>query len=149
MIEALKLSHDFNLRYVFTEKMKIINFYNSDFWKLLRPPLIQFSKFNNFLWVCWFLGKNLSNFVPPVWKLHNPYCHNVLCIIYCQHGSHMFGLLLITNFCPLYFLWGNVSFGTCEWGTFEFFKINWNWRQLSDRYSVETSRWNQMRWIFW
>ena len=38
-------------------------------------PLIQFSKFNNFLWVCWFLGKNLSNFVPPVWKLHNPYCH--------------------------------------------------------------------------
>ena len=38
-------------------------------------PLTQFSKFNNFLWVCWFLGKNLSNFVPPVWKLHNPYCH--------------------------------------------------------------------------
>ena len=32
------------------------------------------SKFNNFLWVCWFRGKNLSNFVPPVWKLHNPYC---------------------------------------------------------------------------
>ena len=39
-------------------------------------PLIQFSKFNNFLWVCWFLGKNLSNFVPLVWKLHNRYCHN-------------------------------------------------------------------------
>ena len=38
-------------------------------------PLIQFSKFNKFLWVCWFLGKNLSNLVPPVWKLHNPYCH--------------------------------------------------------------------------
>ena len=31
---------------------------------------------NNFLWVCWFLCKNLSNFVPPAWKLHNPYCHN-------------------------------------------------------------------------
>ena len=27
------------------------------FWK--------FSKFKNFLWVCWFLGKNLSNFLPP------------------------------------------------------------------------------------
>ena len=27
--------------------------------------------------VCWFLCKNLSNFVYPVWKLHNPYCHNV------------------------------------------------------------------------
>ena len=40
-------------------------------------PLTQFSKFNNFLWVCWFLGKNLSNFVYPAWKLDNPYCHNV------------------------------------------------------------------------
>ena len=26
--------------------------------------------------VCWYLCKNLSNFVYPVWKLHNPYCHN-------------------------------------------------------------------------
>ena len=25
-------------------------------------PLNQFSKFNNFLWAYWFLGKNLSNF---------------------------------------------------------------------------------------
>ena len=39
--------------------------------------LIQKSNLNNFFWVCWFLGKNLSNFVSPVWKLHNPYCHNV------------------------------------------------------------------------
>ena len=39
-------------------------------------PLTQFSKFNTFLWVCWFLGKNLSNFVPLVWKLHNRYCHS-------------------------------------------------------------------------
>ena len=37
---------------------------------ILTPP-----HFNNYLWVCWFLGKNLPNFVPPVWKLHNPYCH--------------------------------------------------------------------------
>ena len=46
-------------------------------WLLIfdTSPLTQFSKFNNFLWVCWFLGKNLSNFVPPFWKLHNPYCH--------------------------------------------------------------------------
>ena len=27
-------------------------------------PLHQFSKFNNFLWVCWFLDKNIFNFVP-------------------------------------------------------------------------------------
>ena len=39
-------------------------------------PLIQNSKFNNFLWVCWFLGKNLSNFGSTIWKLHNPYCHS-------------------------------------------------------------------------
>ena len=39
-----------------------------NFWNL---PI----KFNNFLWVCWFLGKNLSKFVPPTWKLCNPYCH--------------------------------------------------------------------------
>ena len=32
---------------------------------------------NNYLWACWFLGKNLSNFVPPIWKLHNPYCHTI------------------------------------------------------------------------
>ena len=37
--------------------------------------VVQFSKFDNFLWVCWFLGKNLSNFISPVWKLHNLYCH--------------------------------------------------------------------------
>ena len=40
-------------------------------------PLVQFSKFNNFLWACWFLCKNLSNFVPLPWKLHNPYCHTL------------------------------------------------------------------------
>ena len=43
-------------------------------------PLIQNSKFNNFLWARWFIGKNLSNFVSPVWKLYNPYCyisHNI------------------------------------------------------------------------
>jgi hypothetical protein len=28
-------------------------------------PFTQFSKFNNFLWVCWFLGKNIFNFVYP------------------------------------------------------------------------------------
>ena len=40
-------------------------------------PLHQFSKFNNFLWVCWFLGKNISFFVSPDFKLHNLYSHNV------------------------------------------------------------------------
>ena len=26
-------------------------------------------------YVCWFLVKNLCNFVPLIWKLDNPYCH--------------------------------------------------------------------------
>ena len=37
--------------------------------------LHQFSKFNNFLWVCWFLGKNLSNFKPLACKLNNSHYH--------------------------------------------------------------------------
>ena len=51
--------------------------WKSNFGTIWHLPLTQFSKFNHFVWVCWFLGKNLSNFVPPVWKLHNPYCHNI------------------------------------------------------------------------
>ena len=86
--------------------MKIFDFEISDFWKLLRPPLIQFSKFNNFLWGCWFLGKNLSNFVPPVWKLHNPYCHTgIICPLpigigltnLSKYGS---GLVLTSSYVP-------------------------------------------------
>ena len=69
-----------------------------NFWHL-PAPLTQFSKFNNFLWVCWFLDKNLSNFVPPVWKLHNPYCHSLrqwvwLFIVICPQG----GFFLIIRF---------------------------------------------------
>ena len=37
--------------------------------------LIQNSKFNNLLWVCWFLSKIFLK-LSPAWKLHNPYCHN-------------------------------------------------------------------------
>ena len=54
------------------------------FWHL-PSPLTQFSKSNNFLWVCWFLGKNLSNFVPSVWRLHNPYCHNACLWFYARN----------------------------------------------------------------
>ena len=35
-------------------------------------PLRQFSKFNNFFWVCCFLGKNLSDFIPPIKKTPQP-----------------------------------------------------------------------------
>ena len=40
-------------------------------------PLIQKPEFNNFPLIFWFLCKNLSNFLPSAWKLHNPYCHSV------------------------------------------------------------------------
>ena len=39
-------------------------------------PLPQFLKFDNFLLACWFLAKNLSNFVSPARKRDNPYYHN-------------------------------------------------------------------------
>ena len=43
------------------------------FWHFLTNlPLVQNSKFNNFLW---FLGKNLSNLVSPAWKRNNLYYH--------------------------------------------------------------------------
>ena len=54
--------------------IKVMNFKNSDFCKLPR----QFSKFNNLLWVGWFLCKNLSNFVSLVLKLHNWKCHKYI-----------------------------------------------------------------------
>ena len=49
-----------------------------DFWPrelTLKIKLQEFSKLNNFLWVNWFLGKNISNFVPFAWKLNNWYYH--------------------------------------------------------------------------
>ena len=76
LIIALKLSHHFNLRYFFSWEDENNWLLKLWFFKTSETPLTQFSKFNNFFWVCWFLGKSLSNFVPPVWKLHNPYCHN-------------------------------------------------------------------------
>ena len=70
-------------------------------WVILHfldtSPLTQFSKFDNFLWVCWFLGENLSNFVPPVWKLHNAYCHNTH-----SHTNLIIDNLLILFLCFTY-----------------------------------------------
>ena len=40
------------------------------------PTTPKLTEFNNFLLVCRFLGKNLSNFISPDLKLHNRYCHN-------------------------------------------------------------------------
>ena len=47
------------------------------FWHFDTSSLHQFTKFSNLLQVCWFLGKNISNFVPLNLKLHNRYWHKV------------------------------------------------------------------------
>ena len=45
---------------------------------LNSSPLDQFSKFNNFLWICRFLEEqNSFQFCTPAWKLDNPYYHNM------------------------------------------------------------------------
>ena len=62
---------------------KILNWRDFEIIKgaglVLRPttlqPISPIFKIQNFLWACWFFCKNLSNFIYPVWKLHNPYCH--------------------------------------------------------------------------
>ena len=46
------------------------------FWHFLTPP--HYTNSQKKILVCWFLGKNISNFVPPAWKLNNPYYHNLL-----------------------------------------------------------------------
>ena len=49
-----------------------------NFWHLPINPILKIQLFPlPYLWVCWFLGKNLSNFVTPIWKPHDPYCHTV------------------------------------------------------------------------
>ena len=57
-----------------TLKAKLRHFFDTS-------PLHQFSKFNNFLWVC----------TPPAWKLENPYYHNLHFIFCtdskCHHAS--------------------------------------------------------------
>ena len=53
-------------------------------------PLHQFSKFNNFLWVCWFLDK----FVYPAWKLHSPYYHSFGSVVNWHVVHHIYGVTI-------------------------------------------------------
>ena len=63
-----------------------------------------FKKYNYCLWECWFLAKNLSDFVylPPFkpWKLVNPYYHSI-CLVKSffeskplSHHLHLWGFFL-------------------------------------------------------
>ena len=42
-----------------------------NFWHLPITPILEIQ----YIWVCWFLSKNLSHFVLHAWKLNNPYYH--------------------------------------------------------------------------
>ena len=56
---------------------KKIGFESQIFALFDSSPFIQNSKFNTFLWVCWFLCKNIFLVLyPPAWKLRNLYWHS-------------------------------------------------------------------------
>ena len=44
---------------------------------LIGLAFSYFKNYQNLLWICWILGKNLPTFVPPNLKLHNQYCHKL------------------------------------------------------------------------
>ena len=79
-MKKIEKDWDHNLTYKIDMESQILALFDTS-------PLTQFSKFNNYLWVCWFLCKNLPNFVPPTWKLHNPYCHNQHFLIFAKYLS--------------------------------------------------------------
>ena len=63
-------------------------------------PLIQNSKFNNFLWVCcWFLCKNLSNFVP---KFENSTTRIAILVIIRQSSGSCQAVVKLSFFNPLF-----------------------------------------------
>ena len=75
-------------------------------WKKIEKDLDDFW---HFLWVCWFLGKNVSNFASPVWKLHNPYCQTIgsLFVIWTSPRQKsydlIFGVYWYSDSCEYYF----------------------------------------------
>ena len=45
------------------------------FWHVPTTPILKIQWFYLTIAYSWFVGKNLSNFLSPDLKLHNPYCH--------------------------------------------------------------------------
>ena len=78
IILVIKWFKNWSYQKIFWElrKIQIIFDIVNWLWKSNFGTFWQFSKFNNFRWVRWFLGNFFSNFVPPAWKLNNLYCHN-------------------------------------------------------------------------
>ena len=98
--------------------------------RLLVSPIL---KIQNFLWVCWFLCKILSNFVSLPWKLHNPYCHT-------GHGTYKNAkskqkmLILLIN--PLFLLLRSFQ---------KFAKILFHFKPNIDKCELINSNWHGIR----
>ena len=50
------------------------NYVSHSSW-ILPYLLCLFTKYNDFLFACWFFAQNVLNFVSLLWKLDNPYYH--------------------------------------------------------------------------
>ena len=86
-------------------------------------PLIQNSKYTNLLWVCWFLCKNLSNFVSSAGKLNNLYYHNGNTL-----GSKMYGIVGLFMKLNAYFPKGVTEGGSVATST-SFLNISFIWHE--------------------
>ena len=90
-----------------------------DFALFDTSPLTQFSKFNNFLWVYWFFGKNLSNFVPPRLKTPQPvlpYCS------WCLFTLTFFGKVYFSN---MYSSLHGLLLANLQYLSREFLNVSW------------------------
>ena len=82
-------------------------------------PLTQFSKFDNFLWLCWFLGKNLSNFIS---------LQENSIVIPCINSWHSWVCCISRGLKPD---WSNFSHSVCRnYDSPEFLFHMWMWRTV-------------------
>ena len=78
-------------------KVKFWHFFNPPHYTNFQSSIIKFG---------WFLGKNLFGFVPPAWKLDNPYCYNDRPKVFKTHTKKDCYILhshdiCIVIFCPI------------------------------------------------
>ena len=55
------------------------------------------TKYNCFLWHCWFWDKNLPNFVSLSWKLDYPYCPSRVYFWLCKSQGRMHAINLLCS----------------------------------------------------
>ena len=89
-------------------KSKILALFDSS-------PLIQNSKFNHFLRVYWFLGKNLSYFVPP---LENSTTRTTYHILHVPIRKRYYKTLNVKKWLHIYFLIHFFVLSSIDWKVF-------------------------------